>query len=87
MPHLIIEYSSNLSAFPSAEILPALNKSLTASTEIKDETDLKTRVIAVDDFRIGNQAGGRASCTPSWPSALRWCCAKACRGQPDWTCS
>lgn len=59
MPHLIIEHSANLGALPLADLLPALNRSLTASPEIKDETDLKTRVVAVDQFRVGNQAEAR----------------------------
>lgn len=60
MPHLVIEHSTNLGPFPVAEILPALNRSLTASPEVKDEADLKTRVVAVDTFRVGNQGEDRA---------------------------
>ncbi len=59
MPHLIVEHSANLGELPLNDLLPALNRSLTASPEILDETDLKTRVVAVDQFRIGNQADQR----------------------------
>ncbi len=60
MPHLVIEHSANLGTLPVGELLPALNRSVTASTAILDEADLKTRVVAVDTFRIGNQGDGRA---------------------------
>ncbi|WP_225781533.1 5-carboxymethyl-2-hydroxymuconate Delta-isomerase [Xenophilus sp. Marseille-Q4582] len=60
MPHLVIEHSRNLGDFPFERIVPALNRSVTASPEILDEADLKTRVLALDDYRVGNQAEGRA---------------------------
>ena len=60
MPHLIVEYSSNLTNFPKAEVLQALNHVLTASPEIQDESDLKTRLVALDDFEIGNTPTSRA---------------------------
>ena len=54
MPHLIVEYSSNLTGFPQADALNELNQALTSSPEILDEADLKTRLVAVDSFAIGN---------------------------------
>lgn len=60
MPHLVIEHSRNLGDFPFERIVPALNHSVTASPEILDEADLKTRVVAHDRFRVGNEAEGRA---------------------------
>lgn len=60
MPHLVIEHSTNLGTFPVAEMFAVLNRSLTASPEIKDEADLKTRTVAVDTFRIGNEPSARA---------------------------
>ena len=54
MPHLIVEYSSNLAAFPTAQALRELNQSLTTSPEVQDETDLKTRIAALDNFEIGS---------------------------------
>ena len=59
MPHLVIEHSANLGDLPLADMLPALNRQLTASPEILDETDLKTRVLVVDQFRVGNEAQAR----------------------------
>lgn len=60
MPHLVIEHSANLGQLPLADLLPALNRELTASPEILDEADLKTRVVAVDQFRVGNESDARA---------------------------
>ena len=60
MPHLVIEHSANVGPLPVAELLPAINRSVTDSPSITDEADLKTRVVALDSFRIGNQAEGRA---------------------------
>lgn len=57
MPHLVIEH--NLGDFPFDAIVPELNRRVTASPEILDEADLKTRVIALERVRIGNQAEGR----------------------------
>lgn len=60
MPHLIVEYSNNLTGFPKAEVLQALNKTLTASPEIKDEADLKSRLVTLDNFEIGTAPASRA---------------------------
>ncbi|AMM23762.1 5-carboxymethyl-2-hydroxymuconate Delta-isomerase [Variovorax sp. PAMC 28711] len=59
MPHLIVEHSANLGELPLGDLLPALNRSLTGSPEILNETDLKTRFVTIDQFRVGNQAGAR----------------------------
>ena len=40
MPHLTIEYSSNLPGYPEAQALADLNASLCASPEVLDEADL-----------------------------------------------
>ena len=60
MPHLTVEYSSNLAGFPKAEVLRALNQSVAGSPEVKDESDLKTRLVALDDFEIGTASAARA---------------------------
>lgn len=60
MPHLIVEYTPNLAGFAADDILAALNDSLTASGEVNTESDLKSRAVAVDTFRIGNQPAQRA---------------------------
>lgn len=53
MPHLIVEYSANLSGLPEAEMLTALNATLCASPEIQHEVDLKSRIVAVAQFQVG----------------------------------
>lgn len=60
MPHLIVEYSGNLTGFPKAEVLQALNQAVAGSPEIQDESDLKTRLVALDDFEIGTVPASRA---------------------------
>lgn len=60
MPHLTVEYSSNLADFPKAEVLQALNQAVAASPEIQNESDLKTRLVALDSFEIGTAPASRA---------------------------
>ena len=60
MPHLTVEYSQNLSDFPQAQALSALNAAVTASPEIADEADLKTRVLPVQQSAVGTAPGHRA---------------------------
>ena len=60
MPHLIVEYSGNLAGFPQAEVLRELNLALTSSPEVSDETDMKTRLQALDHFEIGAAPANRA---------------------------
>lgn len=60
MPHLTIEYTSNLPHFPEAEALRTINAALCASPDIQDEADLKTRFIVADSFEIGTAPAHRA---------------------------
>ena len=60
MPHLIVEYSPNLEGFPETEALAALNASVCASPEVKDEADLKTRLVRTGRFAVGSAPGERA---------------------------
>ena len=60
MPHLTIEYSANLAGFPEAEVLRALNQTVTASAEVADEADLKSRCVVHDCYAIGTAPEGRA---------------------------
>ena len=61
MPHLTIEYSSNLPGYPEAQALADLNASLCASPEILDEADLKSRFVRTSgSFQIGTQPANRA---------------------------
>ena len=60
MPHLIVEYSQNLPHFPEAQALAELNQAITASPEIADEADLKSRFVLVDSFQVGTAPAPRA---------------------------
>ncbi len=60
MPHLTIEYSSNLPLYPEAETLTALNAAVCGSPEVQDEADLKTRFVIADSFEIGTAPAQRA---------------------------
>ncbi|NMM80679.1 5-carboxymethyl-2-hydroxymuconate isomerase [Acidovorax sp. SRB_14] len=60
MPHLIVEYSQNLAPFPEAEALSELNAAVTASPEIADEADLKSRFVLADSFEVGTAPAQRA---------------------------
>ena len=60
MPHLTIEYTRNLADFPEAQALQEINAALTASPEILDEADLKSRFVHAGSFQVGNVAGQRA---------------------------
>ena len=61
MPHLTVEYSSNLPGYPEAKALAELNAAVCASPEVLDEADLKTRFVrTTDSFQVGTEAAGRA---------------------------
>lgn len=60
MPHLTIEYSANLPAFPEAQALRELNAAVCASPEVLDEADLKTRFVRTGSFEIGTAPQQRA---------------------------
>ena len=61
MPHLTIEYSPNLGAFPEAQAAAELNASVCASPEVLDEADLKSRFVrCAPTFQIGTVLAGRA---------------------------
>lgn len=60
MPHLTIEYSANLAGFPEAQVLTELNQAVTASPEIADEADLKSRCVVHGSYAIGTAPQERA---------------------------
>lgn len=60
MPHLIVEYSRNLPGFPEAQALAELNQAVTASPEVLDEADLKSRFVLADSFEVGTAPANRA---------------------------
>ena len=53
MPHLGIEYTSNLENFPEAHLLDALNAAVIASGQVQNEQDLKSRTVRTEQFVIG----------------------------------
>jgi len=60
MPHLTIEYSSGL--FEPDDLAPTLaevNAALVDSGAIRDEKDLKSRMVALDAIRVGTAGGSR----------------------------
>ena len=60
MPHLTIEYSRNLEdSFALADTLREVNATLVASGQIKDELDLKSRIVPLDVTVVGTGAGDR----------------------------
>jgi 5-carboxymethyl-2-hydroxymuconate isomerase len=52
MPHLTLEYTSNLATINAERILLALNHALAASGHF-NEMDIKSRAMALDTWRIG----------------------------------
>ncbi len=53
MPHIIVEYTPNLTDLPFDAMLAAVTRRLAESPEVEDEADLKARVIRADWFRVG----------------------------------
>jgi 5-carboxymethyl-2-hydroxymuconate isomerase len=65
MPYVKIDYTDNLTNFPSAEILSGVNDALGESDAIRDEFDLKSCVSALSDYRIGTKKRAVRSFTRS----------------------
>ena len=59
MPHLTLEYTSNLNKLDTERALLALNHALMASGHF-EEVDIKSRAIKLDDFLIGTTGGAHA---------------------------
>ena len=60
MPHLTIEYSQGL--FEANDVAPTLtevNAALVDSGSIREETDLKSRMVALDTICVGTAIGSR----------------------------
>ncbi len=60
MPHVILEYTRDLSGFAAAEALLEINRSLFDSGEIQSEADLKSRAHVLDTVQVGTASGPRA---------------------------
>lgn len=58
MPHLTIEYSSNLSTAITDALLRAVNHALFGTGQF-EETDIKSRALAFDCFAIGTSDSPR----------------------------
>ena len=59
MPHLTLEYTSNLTKLDTERALLALNHALVASGHF-EEVDIKSRAVRHDDFLIGTTSGAHA---------------------------
>lgn len=55
MPHLTLEYTSNLAGFAPARALAAINAASVASG-LFGESDIKSRALALDCFQVGVEA-------------------------------
>lgn len=53
MPHIVIEYTPNLTHLPFDAMLASVTRRLADSPEVEDEADLKARVVCADCFRVG----------------------------------
>lgn len=53
MPHIIVEYTPNLTDLPFDRMLTEVTRLLSESPEVGDEADLKARVIRPECFRVG----------------------------------
>jgi len=59
MPHLHLEYSSNLSAIEPDKVLLRLNHALIGSGQFSHESDVKARAVRLDSFRVGTALAER----------------------------
>lgn len=59
MPHLTLEYTSNLDCFDPEAALAGLNQAMLDSA-LFGESDIKSRAVAVHTFRIGVSSEARA---------------------------
>lgn len=60
MPHMYVEYSSNLQGLNEGGLMEALNTAVCGHPTVADEADVKTRIAKLDHYRIGLNSAGRA---------------------------
>ena len=60
MPHMFVEYSSNLNGLNEDLLLEKLNAAVCANPTVSDEADVKTRIHALNQYRIGLHPANRA---------------------------
>lgn len=59
MPHLHMEYTANLPGLNADVALLRLNNALVASGQFAAESDIKSRAVKVETFRVGTGLGER----------------------------
>lgn len=59
MPHLFVEYSNNLVGLNEQALLEKLNAVVCGHPTVADEADVKARIAALSQFRIGTQPAHR----------------------------
>lgn len=60
MPHLTLEYTSNLSSLDAMGAIKRLNQVLAASGQFEEEIDIKSRAVRLEFSAVGTAAEGRA---------------------------
>ncbi|WP_455555376.1 5-carboxymethyl-2-hydroxymuconate Delta-isomerase [Comamonas sp.] len=60
MPHMHVEYTSNLQGVNEGALMEALNNAVCSHATVADEADVKTRIAKLNDYRIGLNNAGRA---------------------------
>lgn len=60
MPHLHMEYTANLPQLNADVALIRLNNTLVGSGQFAAESDIKSRAIKVETFKVGTAMGERA---------------------------
>ena len=53
MPHMYVEYSSNLQGVNEGALMDALNQAVCHHPTVTDEADVKTRIASQSNYRIG----------------------------------
>ncbi|MCP2071008.1 UNVERIFIED_ORG: 5-carboxymethyl-2-hydroxymuconate isomerase [Pseudomonas lini] len=59
MPHLHMEYTANLPDLKAEVVLLRLNNALVASGQFAAESDIKSRAVKVETYRVGTGLGER----------------------------
>lgn len=99
MPHMYVEYSSNLQGVNEGALMDALNQAVCHHPTVTDEADVKTRIASQSNYRIGlNSAGralhvelrlmaGRTAEVKGTRTTLRLCSRRRFRHSLLWMCS
>ena len=59
MPHMIVEYTQNLTGLNEAQLMTELNAVVCSNPTVADEADLKTRIYALQQYCIGTNSTNR----------------------------